>query len=329
MTYSSGGLIDANDYNNIVGTSPSSTANRINTVWAVGNGQYGYGQTAIGQVSSAGLVTATQWATAINNLNSIRTHQSGSGTGIGAPTSGSLAAYLSTFQTNVNTAYTNALTFASQGTTTTGTNNATGETNATTQSAIAFTVTRTATFASADQARYFFNAGGQLNFVISSVTNNDATTRSGDMVTLLATNLGGVSAFRAASNGGRTGTSGTVNTAATSIGYYGLTTSNQVLSQITSATAGYTGDYVYLGAQSSGASGSNGDKGNVVTFTLYMYSAARAALPTPPAAGPGGTPPTINTSVNDSINVTVNHRVDIVYPETTNLSASWGTVTIA
>jgi hypothetical protein len=329
MAYSQGGLIDANDYNSIVGTSPSSTANRINTVWAVGNGQYGYGQTAISQVSSAGLVTATQWATAINNLNSIRTHQSGSGTGIGAPTSGSLATYLSTFQTNVNSAYTNALTFASQGTTTTGTNNATGKTNATTQSAIAFTVTRTATFASADQARYFFNAGGQLNFVISSVTNNDATTRSGDMVTLLATNLGGVSAFRAASNGGRTGTGGTVNTAATSIGYYGLTTSNQVLSQITSATAGYTGDYVYLGAQSNGTIGSNGDKGTVVTFTLYMYSAARAALPTPPAAGPGGTPPTNNTSVNDSINITVNHRVDIVYPESTNLTNSWGTVTIA
>ena len=329
MAYSQGGLIAASDYNTIVGASPSSTANTINTVWAVGNGQYGYGQTAIGQVSSAGLVTAAQWATAINNLNSIRTHQSGSGTGIGAPTSGSLATYLSTFQTNVNTAYTNALTFASQGTTTTGTNNATGETNATTQSAITFTVTRTATFASADQARYFFNAGGQLNFVISSVTNNDATTRSGDMVTLLATNLGGVSAFRAASNAGRTGTGGTVNTAATSIGYYGLTTSNQVLSQVTSATSGYTGDYVYLGAQSSGASGSNGDKGNVVTFTLYMYSAARAALPTPPAAGPGGTPPTNNTSVNDSINITVNHRVDIVYPESTNLTNSWGTVTIA
>ena len=56
MAYSSGGLIAAADYNGFVGTSPSSTANRINTVWAVGNGQYGYGQTAVGTVSAGGVV---------------------------------------------------------------------------------------------------------------------------------------------------------------------------------------------------------------------------------------------------------------------------------
>ena len=71
MAYSSGGLIAAADYNGFVGTSPSSTANTINTVWAVGNAQYGYGQTPIGTVSGAGLVTATQWASAVNTLNSI------------------------------------------------------------------------------------------------------------------------------------------------------------------------------------------------------------------------------------------------------------------
>ena len=83
MTISSGGLIQATDYNTFVGTSPSATTNTINTVWAVGSGSAGYGQTALSQVSSAGTVTATQWASLINTLNSILTHQSGSGSGIG------------------------------------------------------------------------------------------------------------------------------------------------------------------------------------------------------------------------------------------------------
>ena len=329
MSYSQGGLIQATDYNGFVGSSPSSTANTINTVWAVGNGQYGYGQTALSQVSSAGTITAAQWASAINTLNSIKTHQTGSGTGIGAPTAGSLVAYLSTFSSSISTAYSSHLSFNSQGSTTTGSVFSPAETNATTQSAIAFTITRTATFASADQARYFFNAGGQLNLVITGVTNNDSTSRSGDMVTLLATELAGLSAFRATTNGGRTGTGGTVNTAATGIGYYGLTTTNQTLSQITSTTSGYTSDYAYIAVKSNGAQGSNADTGSVITFTIYMYSATRSALPSPPAWGGVGTAPTVNTSVNDSINVTVSHRIDVVYPETTNLSNTWGTVTIA
>lgn len=329
MAYSQGGLIAAADYNGFVGTSPSSTANQINTIWAVGNGSYGYGQTALSQVSQSGLVTATQWATAVNTLNSIKTHQTASGTGIGAPTAGSLISYLGTFSSSLNTAYSSALSFASQGTTTTGSTFSPPETAANQQGAVTFTITRTATFASADQARYFFNAGGQLNFVISSVTNNDGTARSADMVTLTATNLGGFSAFRAASGGGRTGTGGTVTTNATTIGYYNLTNVDQTLVGITSATAGYTSDTIALKVKYSGVVGSNGDKSPQITFTLTMVSAARPTLPAPPANPPGTGTTTTNIVSNDSINVTVNHRIDVVYPETTNLSNSWGTVTIA
>ena len=310
MAYSQGGLIAASDYNTIVGTSPSSTANTINTVWAVGNGQYGYGQTAISQVSSAGLVTATQWATAINNLNSIRTHQSGSGTGIGAPTSGSLATYLNTFQTNVNTAYTNAVTAATQGTTTTGgsfTGSATAGNDSTYNGT---TLTRTVTFASADQARYFFNAGGQINFVVSSVTNNDGSARSSDAVSVIGTYFGGMSAFKATTNGQRTGTGGTLAGSGYVSGYYGLTTAYQTIAQVTTSSGTYSTDYVQLQAKYSGTLGSNGDKSPQISFALNYYSSHSSGF-------------------NDTLNITVNHRVDIVYPETTNLTNTWGTVTRA
>ena len=312
MAYSQGGLIDAADYNGFIGTSPSSTANKLNTVWAVGNGNAGYGQTAIAQVSSAGLVTATQWATMINNLNSARTHQSGSGSGISAVTSGSTVNYLSTLSTNITTAYTNRSTFNAQGTTTTGSVFSPNFTAVNQLAASTFNITRTATFASADQARYFFNAGGQLNFVVTSTTNGDSTSRSSDLVTLMSTNFVSKPAFRSASASAHTGTGGTVNTDSTTIGYFNLTTSYQTLTKITSATSGYTGDYVELDVKSNGVQGSNADVGTVITFYVTIYSAARTG-----------------TAFNDTINITPNHRIDIVYPETTNLTNSWGTVTIA
>jgi hypothetical protein len=334
MSYASGGLIQATDYNNFVGTSPSSTANQLNTVWAVGNGQYGYGQTAIAQVSSTGLVTATQWASVINSLNSIYVHQSGSGTGITAPTAGSLITYLSTVSTSLSTAYSNHLNANSRGTTVTGSNFA-GSMNDTQvpttgtaqQAAYSQTFTRTATFASADQARYFFNAGGRLNFVVSSVTNNDSTSRSADMATLAATNF--TSFYIGSTTGsGITGTGATATTNATTLGYWGATTSAQTLSNLTSTTSGYTSDSLTLTVQTNGVQGSNADNGTVVTFVLTLNSAARPTL-TAPVWGGVGTAPTVNTVVNDTINVTVNHRIDVIPPESTNLTNSWGTVTIA
>ena len=320
MAYSQGGLIAAADYNNFINGS-----NQLNTVWSTGTGNTGYGQTALSAVSGSGLVTATQWATLINTLNSTLIHQSGSGSGIsGSITSGQTINYLSTLSTNVNTAYTNRLNFATQGSTTTGSvfNPTLSAVNQ--SAADTFTVTRTVTFASGDAARYFFNAGGQLNLILNGATSVDGTGRSGDLVTLLNTNLSTISAFRQASNGGRGGTGGTVNTNNTGLGYWGMTTSPQTLVQITSTTSGYTGDYVIVAANSNGVQGSHGDVGSVITFTITIYSAARTDG-TP--GGPGGA---LGGYFNDTVNVTFGHRIDVVYPETTNLpTASWGTVTIA
>lgn len=328
MSYAQGGLIAASDYNGFVGgaTSPTGT---INYVWSTGNGQFGYGQTALTQVSATGLVTATQWATAVNTLNSIRTHQSGSGTGIGAPTAGTLISYLSTFSSSIATANTNKLAFATQGSTTTGSNNATALSSANGTAAQTFTITRTATFSSGDAARYFFNAGGQINFVISSSTNTGGTQRGADLVTLASTNFISYPAFRATTGGGRTGTGGTLNTNSTTIGYYNLTTSFQTLCKISSTTSPYTGDYIQLDVKSNGVQGSNADVGSVVTFQLTLYSAAQTAFPAPPANPPGTGTTTTNTTTEDAISITVNNRLDVVYPEVSNLTSSWGTVTIA
>jgi hypothetical protein len=320
MTYASGQLITTTEYNTFVQGGASATANVacINNIWGTGYGTVGYGQsTTLNPVASTNLVTATQWSTMFARVNSIITHQTNATPNYPQPTAGILINANATVATSITNGYNNSLNFGSLGSTTTGSNFTSTCTVSTTTSANTFAITRTVTFTSADQARYFFNAGGQLTFVVTATT-NDGTSRSGDLVTLAQTNLASFSRFSASGSGtttsatggtGKTGTGGTVNTNNTTLGYYQTTASPQTLVAITSTGGAYTSDTATL-AVTGGAGTSTGGRGAVVTFTLTMYSAARSA------------------AFNQSIGVTYTTRVDIVNPETTNLTNTWGTITI-
>ena len=305
MTYSIGGLIQATDYNSFL-----TGLNQINTIWSTGTGDAGYGQTALTSLSiGATVASATQWATLINTVNSIARHQTNNGTNLTSTTAGGTVTYLSGLSGNISTYYTNRGTFATQGSTVTGTN-LVSYANAAAAAAYNNTVfTRTITFSSGDAARYFFNAGGQLNLVLST-TIKTASARSTATSTLIGTNIGGFSAFRRASGGGRTGTGGTVTTNSTVIGYRQLTTVLQTLVLINNATAPYTTDVANLRVKSNGVQGANGDLGSIITFTLGLSAPAHSTF-------------------NGALGVGVNHRIDVVPPETTNISNSWGTITVA
>jgi hypothetical protein len=329
MSYASGGLIEAADYNGFVGTSPSSTTNRINTIWAVGNGNAGYGQSSLSQVSAAGLVTATQWATAVNTLNSIYTHQSGSGTGIGAPTAGNLIAYLSTFSSSISTAYTNRLNANTNGTDITGSAPTAYTWNTATPTTAQ--ITRTATFASADQARYFFNAGGKLVLTFSCV-NTLGNAKGADWLALFNTKFASIT-VGATTNTGRSGTGGTVSASNGALGYWGCTTSNQSIITLTSAsgTADYSSNSIAVGIKTNGVQGANADVGTIFTFTIDLTDAAadtNTAPPGIPVYSPAGTAPT-QGNFNDALNLAITTNVTVRPPESTNLTNSWGTVTIA
>lgn len=328
MAYSQSGLIEAADYNNFIGSSPSSTANTINTVWAVGSGSAGYGQTALTTVSVAGTVTATQWASLINTLNSILTHQSGSGSGISAVTAGSTINYLSTLSTNINTSYTNRLNFASNAAVVAGTSQTTvwsgtianpgsnPPTAGTARTAIYRSFGIRAAFGSADQARYFFNSGGRFKLNCSGTQNASTTGRTNEIISMLGF-LGGVATFGANTNGGRTGTGGTLGTNATTIGYHTSTyNSNVTLVSVTSTTANYTSDTGNIYVNCNGTQGSNNDKGLNVDFWINIAS----------TSGTDGTTGTFG--FDDSYGVNVIRSIDVSYPETTNLSNTWGAVTI-
>ena len=290
-------------------------------MWGVGSSTFGYGQSTslISSVSTGGTVTAVQWAGLVYTVNNALAHQGqtqlGGGTG-GANinmTAGQTITYFANVVTAVTQIGTTRATAASQGTTTSGSNYGTAISIGDTSSAAqASTITRTVTFASADQARYFFNAGGQINVVVNTPTASNGTSHTADFVTLWGTNLTGIVIKATATS--YSGSGGTVNTNNTALGYWNMSTSAQVVAKVTStnATYVYDSDYVYIAVNSNGKQGSNSDNGTTITVTFYTY-----------VATVGG-----NSHFDNTVGFTHNAQINVVYPETTYLTNTWGTVTI-
>jgi len=312
MTYAAGGLIQASDFNNIVGASAGTQGGgtQLNPIWATGQGSYGYGQTGVGNVSVSGTVAATNWASLINTLNSARIHQSGSGSGISAPTAGTSIAFLSTLTSSVSTAATNRLAAATFGTTTSLTKTTT--LNAAAGAVASGTITFTITFGSGvDATRYFFNSRGSITVAYASFTNTGGTSRGTSIQTLAQTNFSNKT-LQATNYTPRAGTGGTVASDSITGGYYtGLTTTSTEKIRINS-TSYYTGDFLAVDYSTNGTTGSYGANGNTITIIVTAYSAT-----------------TGSTQPADTINATLGMICTVQYPETTNLTNTWGTATIS
>ena len=299
MSYASGSLIDAADYNGLASTNASNVAYVLGT----GSQQFGYGQTitSIASVSVAGTITATQWAGLVHSINKVLGHQAGSGAQLASGsnigiTAGATIAAFANVSSAVTTIVTNKLNFNStRGTLVTGANfDATFSTSS-------FTRTITVTFASADQARYFFNAGGRFSLVFSpsGLTDNNKETSYTDLMNAIGTlHLDALTSTR-------TGTGETLTTNGLAIGYWDLTTSNQSIIKLTSDNANYTGNTLEVFMRVAGAAGSNGGLGTQVIYDITYTDGADEAF-------------------DDAVSGTFRHRVDITPPETTFLSNSWG-----
>ena len=307
MTYSSGGLIQAADYN--------SFATSINTIWGTGSGSSGYGQsTTLSNATAAVTIASTEWSAAVSRLNSMRAHQSGATYAPTSPTSGGLIQYLSDFSTTVTTITTNKNAFNANGSdSTTNYDNSTGWYTSSQREV-------SLTFASGDAARYFFNAGGQIR-VSFSLTSGD-NSKSTDWATLCSdagTLVFGSNTFSKSGGGGNA-----PSTYNTGIGYYSLTTSYQTLSQqYSTGSAGsyYSNNYIQFQVKSNGVQGANSDKGSVITFNANFVDAATDSN----WAQLYGNPDQI-----DEVHGTLRMAVTIRYPSSTYLSSTaWGTPTLA
>ena len=319
MTYSSGSLIQATDYNGFASTTAGAN---LNDIWSTGSGDKGWGQTALSTVTAGtSTVTATQWAGLVNNLSSSGGQTNTTITARSAPTAGQtigILAALSTDLTNCTTNRGNAAAVGAQYTGWTGTNSLTAGKPAGNWN---FTITNTITFPSAAQARYFFNAGGLIR--ISSYKTSTGNTgdppwnaliaSSGDIyisgrVNSAAQTIGGTSYTGTTKIGG----SGTNSVLTTTTGWYQLTP-GAALSTIYlqySPTAPYTSDYIAYQAAVNSAS---------TTLTIASIFVGSDGDPiSGGTAASGGTPGTAPCTI-----------VTYYPPSTTYLTNSWGTPTVA
>jgi hypothetical protein len=306
MTYAQYGKIEASDYNTtLVSTNPSAVANRLNTVWAIGNNNAGYGQTGVGSVSVGNKVNHLEWDTLIGTTSNVATHQGSSITSVTQPAAGDKITYNSAIATNLVTIYSNRLNASVQGTSTSNTVTY----GSTWNNSLLFT--HTATFANGDAARYFFNSGGQfyiqcihptsgaaidilLNGLASNVGNIYLSSPTSGSITIVSTSFNGIT---------KIGGGGNSPTISTNTGYYALTTSNAVVFTQT-ATASST--YIEMTMKSNGTQGSYNDAGNELTFyTLWQQV-------------PAFNDAQIGTQTN----------LYALYPETTNIANTWGTVSL-
>jgi hypothetical protein len=312
MAYATSGLIEATDYNNLAwggtqGVYTSATKN-VAYVMGVGSGAVGYGQdvSTINTVAAAATVTATQWAGLLTKANQALGHQSGAGAQLSVPTItvGGVITYSSILQTAATTINTNSASYAASGATITGTTNSFNPTAGT--GALSWIGDTRINFASSNAARYFFNAGGYFNFYCSA-SDNAGTSRSQSMRDLI-NNAGGFTSFKQTTNSGRTGTGGSL---AINDGGIGHRTAGDALFCQVNDDAPYGGSYSQIQIVREGADGTNGAMHSTNNIRLRGYLAADDAF--------GG-----------AANITVNTRIDIVYPESTYLTtAAWGTPSVS
>jgi hypothetical protein len=325
MTYSSGGLIQATDYNGFVSTTASANLNATLSF---------YGAANVATTSASATVSASQWSTLFGNIANLAAHQ---GTAVTSrtpyPVSGNTITAVANVNTDLTNIYSNRYNAASSGTQyTTLTSGSPSKTTTTGGGATAWTITftHTLTFANTTATTNFFNAGGivRIQFGKSS-TGSDVDP---DWNTFIGANgAGGVVAAAVNFTGDatsktingatytgttKTGGTGTPTTLATTIGYNQLTGTPQTIYKQFDVTSPYTGDYVQINASVSGA---------VITFTTTWYDSGDAN-PGANTAISGGTATTGNPITWGTAPTTF---VSYIPPESNYITNTWGTPTIA
>ena len=326
MTYSSGGLIQATDFNGFVSTNSPN----INNIWSTGSSDSGWGQSALSTVSVGGTVTATNWASLVNTLASMGSQTGTVITARTAPTAGTTISVLAAVSTDITNCNTNRANCAAVGTTSTTWTGGAAKTTGTGTGTNAWTATftSTVTFPSADQARYFFNAGGRIYLTMnksSTGTDNDPdwNTFVGKVGTLSFTGLAGSKTLAGTAYTGTTrtgGTGGTQTTLSTATGWYALTAgaAATTIFQLNDDVSPYTGDTIIVtAAKNAGAT--------TLTFSTTWNSSARTGAGQSTNIS-GGTDTTSAFTAYGTAPVVL---CRFVPPSTTYLTNSWGTPTVA
>ena len=329
MTYSTGNIVLASDFNGFVST--NSGAN-LNDFWGTGSGDLGWGQTAVGTVSTGGTVTATNWASLINNLASSGSQTNTTLTSRTTPTAGSLVSALANVSADLSSVTTNRGNAAASGTTSSTWTGNVAFTSATAASLSGWTISwiQTVTFPSADQARYFWNAGGLVRLDMSKTSTGtdkdpDWNTFVGQVGTIYisgrvnsaAQTIAGTSYTGTTRVGG---SGGTQTTLTTTTGWYSLTggAAATTIFQLNDASSPYTGDYIRVTAAIDSSR-------TVLTLTTSWYDAGYSGAGTSNNISGG----TDTASPFTTFGTAPAVLCRFVPPSASYLTNSWGTPTVA
>lgn len=321
MTYSAGGLIQAADYNTFSAS--------LNPIWSTGSTDSGWGQTAIGTVSASAVVTATNWATLVNNLSITGGQTTTAITSRAAPVTGNVVNILANVSTDISSCTTRRGFATSSGTTSSTWTGSIAKTSGTGSGGSAWTInwTQTVTFPSADQARYFWNAGGLIRLDMSKTSTGtdmdpDWNTFAGTVGTLY---LSGRVASAAQTIAGvsytgftRIGGTGTPSPNLTTTGWYTLTpgAGATTMFQLNNTVYPYTGDFIRVTAAKDAGS----------TAVTFVTTWNQVAIDTN-AAISGGTD---TASPYSAFGTAPAVLCRVVPPSTAQgLSNTWGTPTVS
>jgi hypothetical protein len=323
MTYSVGGSIQATDYNGFVSTTVNAN---VNGIWSTGATDKGYGQTALATVAAAGSITAAQWASLVNTLSSMGSHQGTTITARTAPVAGNTISILAALNTDLTTLTTNRGNAAASGSQFTGWTGTSSKTTATGSGSTAWTITftHTITWASAAAARYFFNAGGRIKWETSKTADATAAdTEWNDLANTLVGDIyitGGtatqVIAGTSYTGTTKTGGTGTPTTLLTTTGWYDLLVTDTIIYKQFADTAPYTGQYIQISARTAGT-------GTQLVLTTVWVD--------PGGSGLGSSDNISGGTATTGITFGTAPATVVTYfpPSTTYLTNTWGTPTVA
>ena len=311
MTYSTGGVIQATDFNGF--------QTNTNAVWNTG-----YGQTAIPGVSIGNPVTAAAWTTLNTAISRAAAHQGTTITARSNPTAGQVISVLSNIGTDITSITTNEFNASTQGTQFTGWTGTASKTTSTGSGANAWTITftDTITFTNAAMASYFFNAGGTVKLQLSKTsTGTVADTEWNNFVntvcgTIILSSTGASKTINGQTLTGTTkiGGTGTPNILTTGTGFAQLTSTPVAIYKQFDTGSAYSSNFVQVNASFSGSA---------LTLTTIWYDNGDGNVGST-AQISGGTPTTGITFGTAPTTV-----VTYFPPETTNLTNVWGTPSVS
>ena len=310
MTYSAGNTIVDDDYNifatgNAAGTGDASVAN-INTILGTGSGIFGYGQSGGLPAQNTGdSIDAADWALLLTRNSTLASHQGTSITALTNPSSGNTVAAFAALSANITATYNGKLNAAASGSDASVSSVSTAGWNTSS------VLTKTFTFASRNQLRYFFNAGGLIRCSWSRTGGTGSSQNTSWTNTLTAAGtivISGAGASKTIAGVAYTGItkiggSGSTRTLLTGTGVLSPIAASEQLLYDQIPPSGYGDNEIQV-------LGSIPNNGTVLTLKTDLSDDY-----TPPDPGSP-----------DLVNGTLTQVSTIRPPSTTHLTASWGTV---